>query len=314
MARVLPMRTKAKAPQRAAKRPRAASRGRGSSTRARKPADTRSRPIWRGFLAFGLVQIPIELYPASSSDELNFDLLDRRDMAPIGYRKVNKTTGEEVPNEEIVRGIEVGRGRHVIVSDAEIESAAGEASRNFEIQEFVERDAVPAAYFERPLQLQPARGGEKVYALLARALQESGRIGLGTIVLRTRESLAALVPEADRLMLELLRWPHELRPPAPLPEAAKPAKSGGRELDMARRLIEEMSGEFRPAAFTDRFRDELLALVKKRARTGAPPPEAAPRRRAAKGTNVVDLVALLEKSVRARQGGARSGARRKRSA
>jgi DNA end-binding protein Ku len=262
------------------------------------------------------VQIPIELHSAESSNELNFDLLDRRDLAPIGYRKVNKNTGEEVPGEEIVRGIEVSRGRHVIVSQAEIETAAGEASRVFEIQEFVERDAVPPAYFERPLQLRPAHGGEKVYGLLARALHESDRIGLGTIVLRTRESLAALVALEDRLMLELLRWPHELRPPAPLPDAAKPAKTGGRELDMARRLIDEMSGEFKPSAFKDQFRDALLAIVKKRARTGARPPEAAPRKRAAKGTNVVDLVALLEKSVRARQGnGARTGgARRKRSA
>jgi DNA end-binding protein Ku len=316
VARVLPMR-----PKRSTERTVRAKAGARAKPRAgrSKPrahgGTTGGRPIWRGQLAFGLVQIPIELFPAVARNELNFDLLDRRDLEPVGYLKVNKTTGEEVPSEEIVRGVEVSRGRHVVVSDAEIEAAAGEASRTLEIVEFVERDDLAAPYFERPLFLLPGEGGEKVYALLARALGESGRIGLGKIVLRTRESLAALLARDGRLILELLRWPHELRPEPRLPEAARlPAKGGGRELEMARRLIDEMSGKFKPAEFTDRFQKELLALVRRRARTGSPPPEEKPRRRPARATNVVDLVSLLEKSVQARQQGAKAGARRKRSA
>ena len=319
MARVLPMRSKAGASP--AAKPRAKARrarsGAGKS-RPAKAAGAAGRPIWRGFLAFGLVQVPIELHPAVSRNELNFDLLDRRDMEPIGYLKVNKTTGEEVPSEEIVRGVEVARGKHVVVSEAEIEQAAGEKSRTLEIMEFVERGALPPSYFERPLHVQPGEGGEKVYALLARALGESGRVGLGRLVLRTRESLAALMALDGHLLLELLRWPHELRPVPRLPEEAQlPEKVGSREnreLEMARRLIDEMTGAFKPSEFADRFQTELLALVRRRARTGSPAPAQAPRRRPARASNVVDLVSLLEKSVRARQGGAKSSGRKKRSA
>ena len=319
MARVLPMRSKAAASPAAKPRPKARSAARKGARRARPAAaGAAGRPVWRGFLAFGLVQVPIELLPAVSRNELNFDLLDRRDMEPIGYLKVNKTTGEEVASEDIVRGVEVARGKHVVVSEAEIEEAAGEKSRTLEILEFVEREALPASYFDRPMHVQPGEGGEKVYALLARALGESGRVGLGRIVLRTRESLVAVMALEGRLLLELLRWPHELRPLPKLPDQAQlPEKVGSREsreLEMARRLIDEMTGEFKPSEFNDRFQDELLALVRRRARTGSPPPAQAPRRRPTRASNVVDLASLLEKSVRARQSAPKGGGRRKRSA
>ncbi|MEO7794092.1 MAG: Ku protein [Thermoanaerobaculia bacterium] len=280
------------------------------------------RPFWRGFLEFGLVQIPVELHSAESRNELDFDLLDRRDLAPVGYLKVNKETGEAVPPEEIVRGVEVAKGRHVIVTDAEIEHAAGKKSRSIEVVEFVPRDAIPPQYFERPIHLVAGKSGEKIYALLARALEESGKFGVARIVLRARESLAAIVAADGRLVLNLLRWEHELRPAPGGRRSPAAGKAGAREVAMARRLIEEMSGEFRPAAFTDRFRKELLALVRKRARTGSMPEPPPTRRPPARAANVVDLVALLEKSVQARKGAARPAvkpsarpaARRRRSA
>lgn len=273
---------------------------------------TGARPFWRGFLEFGLVQIPIELHSAESRNEIDFDLLDRRDLAPIGYLKVNKETGDEVPQEEIVRGVEVAKGRHVIVTDDEIAHAAGKSSRTIEVVEFVDRGAIPPVYFERPIHLLPGKSGAKVYGLLVRALADSGKVGIATVVLRARESLAALIAVDGRLVLNLLRWEHELRPaPGSVPAAA--AKPG--ELAMARRLIDEMSGDFRPGAFTDHFRKELLALVRRRARTGAPPAPAAAKKRAAPKSNVVDLVALLEQSLQARKGPRRqTAARRKRSA
>lgn len=310
MARLLRMRTKA-SPSGA--KPKATRKHPSARPRQRKPAAaTGARTFWNGYLQFGLVQIPVGLHPSETRNEIDFDLLDRRDMAPIGYLKVNKETSEEVPAEEIVRGIRLESGRYVVVSDEEIARAAGEASRTIEVVEFVDRDAIAPVYFERPLHVAPTKAGERVYALLARALADSGKVGVAKVVLRARESLAALVPLEGRLVLVLLRWEHELRP-AP-PAASVRSRPGPRELAMARRLIEEMSGEFRPASFTDRYRKELLALVRRRARTGSPPEPLSPRRRPARVANVVDLVALLEKSVQARKGSGRAPARRKRSA
>lgn len=275
---------------------------------------TGARPFWKGFLEFGLVQMPVELHSAENRNEIDFDLLDRRDLAPIGYLKVNKETGEEVPAEEIVRGVEVAGGRHVVVSDAEIERAAGKASRTIEVVAFVEAGAIPPTYFERPIHLLPGKSGDKIYALLVRALADSGKAGLARVVLRARENLAALLVVDGRLVLNLLRWKHELRP---APGGGKPATArslGQRELAMARRLIEEMSDDFRPAAFSDRFHDQLLALVRKRSRTGSPPAPPAARRRPARAAKILDLVALLEKSVQAHKAPARTAARRRRSA
>jgi DNA end-binding protein Ku len=298
----------------AAKRTPARRRKIPTTPKREKAPTTGARAFWKGFLEVGLVQLPIELHSAESRNELDFDLLDRRDLAPIGYLKVNKETGEEVPAEEIVRGVVVASGRHVIVSDAEIENAAGKANRTIEVLEFVDAAAIPPPYFERPIHLLPGKSGEKIYALLAKALDESGKIGIAKVVLRARESLAALIAIEGRLVLNLLRWQHELRPAPGVTRSAGARVPAARELAMAKRLIDEMSGPFRPAAFTDHFRKELLALVRKRARSGSPPEPPATRRRPAPATNVVDLVALLEKSVKARKSSLRPAARRRRSA
>jgi DNA end-binding protein Ku len=271
-----------------------------------------ARPLWRGTLGFGLVQIPVALHSAEErAGGIDFDLLDRRDHSPIGYLKINKTTGEEVPKEEIVRGVKVAGDRYVIVSDEEIQAAAGEKSREIAISEFVDRAGVPAVYFERPLHITPQKGGERVYALLVRTLLETGKAGLATVMLRDRESLALVLVHEGRLVLNLLRWKQELRSsPAP---AVGTGGGNERELAMARRLVEEMSGEFRPADFSDRYLEELLALVERRARTGGDPepPKRAPKPRS---SNVVDLVSLLEQSVRQSRIKPRTAAKRRRSA
>lgn len=283
-----------------------------AAARPREPTvPTGARPFWRGFLEFGLVQIPVELHSAEVRDEIDFDLLDRRDKAPIGYLKVNKETGQEVPQEEIVRGVKVSAGRYVVLSDAEIENAAGKKSRTIEVVEFVDRGAIPPPYFERPIHVLPGKAGAKVYGLLVRALEDSAQVGLAKVVLRARESLAAVLVVDGRLVLNLLRWQHELKPP---PAGVGRPSANPRELAMAVRLIEEMSGEFRPSRLVDNFRKELLALIRRRSRTGSPPEPPAVRRRPARAANVIDLVALLEKSVQARKGGARPAARRKGSA
>lgn len=276
------------------------------SRKKRTPRPAGARPLWSGSLLFGLVQLPIELFPAERAAALDFDLLDRRDLAPIGYDKVNRRTGEEVPREEIVRGVELAGGDHVIVSDEELEAAAGEANRVIEIEQFVEPTEIPRALFEKPLHVLPAEGGEKIYGLLVRALATAGRVGLGTFFLRTRESLAAIAPEGDRLLLLQLRWPAELREPPGLPAGAK-TRPHQRELAMAGRLIEEMTAPFRAAAFVDRYEQKLLALVRRRQRQGKVARARPAKPRAEQPANVVDLVALLERSVdRKRSGGTRT--------
>lgn len=268
--------------------------------RAARPAG--SRPLWSGSLLFGLVQLPIELFPAERPAALDFDLLDRRDLAPIGYDKVNRRTGEEVPVEEIVRAVELAGGDHVVVSDEELEAAAGEAHRVLEIEQFVAPSEVPRALFEKPIHVHPAEGGEKIYGLLVRALAEADRVGLGTFFLRTRESLAAIAPEDERLLLLQMRWPAELRAPPELPRAAT-ARPAPRELAMATRLIEEMTSPFRPSAFVDRYEEKLLALIRRRQRQGKVARTRPAREKAERPSNVVDLVALLERSVDRKRSG-----------
>jgi DNA end-binding protein Ku len=311
VARLLRMRPSSSA--KSSKRVAARKRRRNPARKRETSAAAGTRPLWKGTLGFGLVQVPVQLHTAESPSRIDFDLLDRRDLAPVGYRKVNKRTGEEVAQEDIVRGVKVSRERYVVVTDDEIKRAAGEAYREIAIADFVDRDAVPPVYFERPLHLSPQRGGERVYALLVHTLASTGRVGLATVMLRERESLALVMPHEKRLVLNLLRWPEDLRP-SPSPAAPALPRGHERELAMARRLVEEMSGEFHPEQFKDRYRKELLALVQRRARTGERPAPPRAGTKAPRASNVVDLVALLEKSVHQTRSKPRPAARRGRSA
>jgi non-homologous end joining protein Ku len=165
-----------------------------------------------------------------------------------------------------------------------------------------------------PVELHSAEARDEIDFDLLRALEESGKVGIAGVVLRVRESIAALLPHGGRLVLNMLRWEHELRPAPPGPPASARPRAGARERTKARRLIDEMSAEFRPASFPNHYRKELLALVRRRARSGSPPETLSLRRRPARVAKVVDLAALLEKSVPASQGTGRKPARRKRSA
>jgi len=266
------------------------------------------RGIWKGSLSFGLVSIGVELYNCEAPERIDLDLLDRRDMSHIGYLKVNKTTGEPVDAADIVRGYAVKPGRYVVLSDADLRSANPRATRTIDVLGFLAADAIPLFYFARPYALAPSLGSEKAYALLREALLHTRRLALATMVLRTRQYLVAVYPFQRALIAQMLRYDEEVRKPDDLGIGAAPAADRAlrpAEVALAKKVIDEMVIEWKPARYRDEYRDDLLRLAKRRAAGAKPehraPPPAEPR--------VINLMDALKRSVGHR--GAGSSRRRR---
>ena len=261
------------------------------------------RSIWKGAISFGLVHIPVALYPASLEDDINFDWLDKRSMDPVGYKRVNKRTGREIEKENIVKGIEHSDGEYVVISDDEIKKAYPKTTQTIEIEAFVEANAIPFLHLERPYYLEPSgKGSEKVYALLREALHDAGKIGIARVVLSNKQHLAAVIPAGPLLVLNTLRWAAEIRPADELnlPEAGK--KAAGlkeTELKMAKQLIEDMSAKWNAEDYADHFREAVMTLVDKKVKAGetraVTPLEDVPAE--ATRSNVIDVTELLKRSL-----------------
>ena len=261
------------------------------------------RALWKGAISFGLVHIPVALYPAARENRIDFDWLDRKTMKPVGYKRVNKATGREVSKDDIVKGVEVSDGQYVVLGDDEIRSALPQTTQTVEILCFVEGGQIAPGFFERPYVLAPVARGEKVYVLLREALRKSGRIGIARVVIQTKQHLAALYPDGDALRLNTLRWADELRSAddLDLPGHDKKNAPAARELEMAERLIEEMSGDWKPERYEDHFREEVLAMVdRKRAKGDVKEVEPVEAPAQAKGAEVIDLTDLLKRSLQGR--------------
>ncbi len=261
-----------------------------------------ARALWKGSIAFGLVQIPVALYSAEKSDELSLDWLDKRDLSPVGYERVNKRTGRKVEWSDIVKGYEHADGEYVILSDQDIEEANVEASHTLEIDRFVDLAEVDTVYFERPYYVAPDKGAGKAFALLFETLEKSGKAAVAKYVVRTRQHVGLLFPKDGTLVLMQLRYDHELRAPSSLdlPKGGKATGITAKERQIAKSLVEAMSGKWEPEAYHDEYRDDLMALIKRRVKAGEVNtiPEKAPRKRERKAaSNVVDLVALLKQSL-----------------
>jgi DNA end-binding protein Ku len=264
------------------------------------------RAFWKGSLSFGLVEIPVSLRPAVEADELHFTLLDRKDFAPVGYRRYNKNTGREVEWDQIVRGYEYEPDEYVVLTDEEIRSANVKASGTVEIMEFVDASQIDPALFEAPYFVEPLKKGSKSYALLRDALERTGKVGVARVVLRTRQRLAALVPRGPALALILLRYAHELRRPEDLELPAAGARKGAvseREVKLAERLIGEMTSKrWDPSQYKDEYREEVLGLVRQKVKSGQThtilEPESGKEPRRSR-SEVVDLMPLLKKSLEA---------------
>ena len=260
---------------------------------------TGSRTLWKGAITFGLVHIPVGLHTAATGEGVDFDWLDKRSMDPVGYKRVNKRTGREITKENIVKGVEYEDGKYVIISPDEIEAVFPKTTQTIEIERFIEAKELPFVFLERPYYVAPLGKSDKVYSLLREALLSTGKIGLAKVVIATKQHLAALVPSGPALVLSLLRWGDEVKSldGLELPTAGRKSVAAA-ELKMATQLIEEMSGKWNPAEFKDEFRIQVMKLVEKKAKAGEGKTVLEPEEEAPPSADVIDLTALLQRSLR----------------
>jgi len=261
-----------------------------------------SRPLWQGAISFGLVHVPVALHSAAQRDSLNLDMLDKRDMQPVGYQRINKKTGKPVDWDQIVKGYPYEKGHYVVLTDADFRAANVEATQTIDILNFVDVAEIPYAFFDTPYYLVPTRGGSRGYALMLQTLERSKKAAIAQVVIRTRQRLAAVMPDDQMLLLCTLRYAYEIRSPEELPETSgkKQKPVSKKEVEMAMQLVEEMSEPFAPKKYKDTYRDDILARVKKKVKEGrteeveqVEAAEAAPRQTA----DVIDLTTLLKKSL-----------------
>jgi DNA end-binding protein Ku len=269
------------------------------------------RSLWKGSISFGLVNIPVVLYSAENRNNFDLTLLDRRDMKPVGFKRYNKGSGKEVGWDQIVKGYEYDKGRFVVLTDEDFRRANVEATQTIDIVNFVRAEDIAPMSFETPYYLAPDKRGEKGYVLLRETLKKTGKAAVATVVIRTRQYMAALIPWSEMIILNTLRYANELRPSKELELPATKAKSAHvtpREVDMAMKLVEEMSESWKPERYKDTYHDDLMRLIQKRIKAGRTEVITAPDKgeegEKPGGAKVVDLMALLKRSVQ-RSGGSK---------
>ena len=264
-----------------------------------------ARALWSGSISFGLLNIPVQLMSGERRTDLRFHLMDARNKARVRYERINAETGEEVPWKDIVKAYEYRKGDYVVLEKEDLKAAAPESSESVDIESFIPAESVPVEYFERPYYLVPTKKAEKGYVLLRETLKELDKVGLARVVIRTREYLALLMPRDAALMLLLIRYPQEL---IPVDEYAFPDRPllaqhiGKRELDMARQLVETMSGKWQPSEYRDEFRARLSKVIAERMKHKGARVEKPAEEEHEEAGKVVDLMAVLRRSLEARKG------------
>jgi DNA end-binding protein Ku len=271
------------------------------------------RAIWTGAVSFGLVYIPVQLHSASHTSSLDLDLLDKNDFAPVGYQRINKRTGKVVEWGDIVKGYQYSKGKYVALSDEDFKQANVKATQTVDIQQFIDEASVPPEYFETPYFLSPGKGGAKVYALLREALKKSKKAAVATFVMRGRQHLALLHPSGNALMLNTLRFEEEIRSADDLDLPGKSSGVTPKELAMAERLIDDMTGEWNPSQFKDTYSRDLLARVKEKikSRETHKLTPAEKSREPRQSAQVIDLMEVLKKSLEQGKGAKRAPARKR---
>ena len=254
-----------------------------------------ARAIWKGSISFGLVNIPIALYPATRREEFKFRLLRKSDLSPVNYKRVAEKDGKEVPWDQIVKGYEYEKGKYVVLKDEDFQRVDLEATQTVDIQDFVELDEIDPIFFYKPYYLEPQKGGDKAYALLRDALKDSRKVGIAKVVIKTREYLAGVKPEDGALVLELMHFADELADMSKL-HIPKKVEVGQREMNMAKSLIGSMSTKWNPEKYRDDYREALMEVIEEKVEAGGKEIEEKPRK-APKPTKVIDLVSVLQKSL-----------------
>jgi DNA end-binding protein Ku len=265
------------------------------------------RAIWKGSISFGLVNIPIALYPATRREELRFRLLRKSDLSPVNYKRVAEKDGKEVPWDQIVKGYEYEKGRYVVLKDEDFERVDLEATQTVDIQDFVNIDEIDPMYFYKPYYLEPQKGGDKAYALLRDALEDSKKVGIAKVVIKTRQYLAGVKPEDGALVLELMHFADELADAGKL-HLPKKVEVGKREMNMAKSLIDNMSSKWNPEKYRDDYREALMEVIEEKVEAGGKEIETKPKK-APKPTKVIDLVSVLQKSLKQTDAKTRSTAK-----
>ena len=254
-----------------------------------------ARAIWKGSISFGLVNIPIALYPATRREELKFHLLRKSDLSPVNYKRVAEKDGQEVPWDQMVKGYEYEKGKYVVLKDEDFERVDLEATQTVDIQDFVDQEEIDPMFFYKPYYLEPQKGGDKAYALLRDALKDTNKVGVAKVVIKTRQYLAGVKPEDGALVLELMHFADELADPEKL-HVPKKTEVGKREMSMAKSLIDSMSSKWNPEQYKDDYREALMEVIEEKVEAGGKEIEEKPKK-APKPTKVIDLVSVLQKSL-----------------
>jgi len=254
-----------------------------------------ARAIWKGSISFGLVNIPIALYPATRREELKFRLLRKSDLSPVNYKRVAEKDGKEVPWDEIVKGYEYEKGNYVVLKNEDFQRVDLEATQTVDIQDFVDQKEIDPMFFYKPYYLEPQKGGDKAYALLRDALKDTNKVGIAKVVIKTRQYLAGVKPEDGALVLELMHFADELADPEKL-HVPKKTEVGKCEIDMAKSLIDSMSSKWNPEKYKDDYREALMEVIEEKVEAGGKEIEEKPKK-APKPTKVIDLVSVLQKSL-----------------
>jgi DNA end-binding protein Ku len=264
-------------------------------------------------ISFGLVSVPVSLYPAEQSHQLAFSILDKRDFSPVGYKRYNKATGKEVAWKDIVKGYEYEEDQFVVLSDEDFRRANVQQAKSVDIATFVDAGSVPPQFFETPYYLVPDERGKKVYALLRDAMRAAGKVGVGQVVIRTTHHLAAVVPTDEVLLMITMRYVNQIREHSEFDFPSLSAKSAGvtsKEMELARKLIGDMAGAWDPGAFEDTYNDDLMQRIEQKVKAGETKeltkPEA--EKGEARGAQVIDLMDLLKQSIDSSRGRAAKGA------
>jgi DNA end-binding protein Ku len=254
-----------------------------------------ARPIWKGSISFGLVNIPVTLHNATRREELKFRLLREKDLSPVNYKRVAEVDGKEVPWDQIVKGYEYQKGKFVVLKEEDFKRVDLEATDTVEIMDFVPLDDINPIYFFRPYYLEPQKGGAGAYALLREVLEETGKTGIAKIVIKTRQHLAALKSNGRALVLELMHFADELVDSSSLklPDAKEVGK---RERDMAAALVEQMTEKWDPKRYTDDYTSALMKVIDRKVKSGGKELPAEPKK-VRETSNVIDLAAVLEESL-----------------